>query len=130
MKDYTTKRKRSSQSLILKKRVDTQKSGLKLALAWIVMILVALFFVQQRISYIQTEKSVRNLLEEKEALQTEILPLKLEERFLTQYQRVESIAVEKLNLQLPRKEQIITYTVRKNVDKIGQKKETRVSEQE
>lgn len=107
MRDYTNFNKRSSKSLIRKKTHHAKQSSLKLAISWILMIIVALFFVQQRLSYIRTEKDVRRLLKEKEEIELSILPLQLEHRYLTQQERIERIAQSELNLQIPRKVQII-----------------------
>ena len=111
MKDYPSYGKKTSQSLFRKKTKDTEKSSLKVALTWIVIIFIALFFVQQRINYIRTEKNVRLLLNKRESLQLSIIPLKLEERYLTQLDRVEKIAKEKFGLQTPRKSQMISIMV-------------------
>ena len=97
------------KSLIRKKSVDAKRSSLKLALTWIAMILVALFFVQQRISYIRVEKRVRILMKEKDKIQLSILPLQLEERFLTRLDSVEEMAKTELNLQMPRASQTIEH---------------------
>lgn len=111
MKDFPRFGKRDSENLVRKKTVDAKRSSLKLAILWILMILVALFFVQQRISYIRLEKKVRTLLEQKETIQMSILPLRLEEQFLTQQEKVEKIAGSELNLQIPVPSQIITIDV-------------------
>ena len=107
MKDFPRYAKRSSKSLVRKKTVIAKRSSFKFALTWILMIGVALFFVQQRISYTKLEKKVQVLLKEKEKLQLSILPLKLEERFLTQHDKIEKRAREELGLQVPRQVQII-----------------------
>ncbi|MBU2512100.1 cell division protein FtsL [bacterium] len=111
MKEYPIVKNKKSQSLIRKKTVAAKKSSFKLAITWIIMILVALAFVQQRISFIRIEKQVTELIREKDRMQLSILPLKLEERYLTQYDRIEKIAEEKLNLQIPRKVQTISIIV-------------------
>ena len=107
MKDFPRYAKRSSKSLVRKKTVIAKRSSLKFALTWIMMIGVALFFVQQRISYIKLEKQVQSLLKEKEKIQLSILPLKLEERFLTQHDKIEKRARDELGWQVPRQVQII-----------------------
>ena len=111
MKDFPSYGNKKSQSLYRKKTRDTKKSSVKVAITWILMIFIALFFVQQRISYIRTEKSIRKLMNEKENLQLSILPLKLEERYLTQLDRVEKIAKDKFKLQAPRQSQMISIKV-------------------
>ncbi len=111
MKDYPKIRNKKSKSLIRKKNVVTKRSSLKLAFTWIAVILVALVFVQQRISFIRTEKRVNALVKAKENIETSILPLKLEERYLTRYEIIEETAKSKLKLQVPRKVQIIPLTV-------------------
>ena len=114
MKDFPKYGNRHSQSLVRKKIAAAKRSSLKLALLWLVMILVALFFVQQRINYIRTEKRVRQLLAEKEKIQLSILPLKLEERFLTQQDKVEQVAKTEFDLQIPRAVQVISVQVNQN----------------
>jgi cell division protein FtsL len=111
MKDYPKYGNKKSESLIRKKSVDAKRSSLKLALTWIVMILVALFFVQQRISYIRVEKRVHLLMKEKDKIQLSILPLQLEERFLTRLDKVENTAKNELNLQHARPSQTIKLRV-------------------
>ncbi len=111
MKDFPRYAKRTSQSLVRKKTVIAKRSSLKFALTWILMIVVALFFVQQRISYIRMEKQVHSLMKEKDDIQLSILPLKLEERFLTQQDKIERRASSELGLQVPRQVQIITVKV-------------------
>lgn len=107
MKDFPRNGYRQSKTLIVKKSNEAKRSSLRFAISWIVMIVVALFFVQQRISYIQTEKDVKRLMEIKNEIQLSILPLKLEKRFLTRHETVERIARDRLGLQVPRKVQII-----------------------
>lgn len=111
MKDYPKIRNKKSQSLIRKKTVNAKRSSLKLAISWTIMILVALLFVQQRISYIRTERRVNDLNREKEKIRLSILPLKLEERYLTRYEDIEQFAEKELKLQIPRKVQTISITV-------------------
>lgn len=111
MKDYPSYGNKKSKNLFRKKTQATKKSSLKVAITWIIMFVVALLFVQQRLSYIRTEKKVRLLIKEKEALQLSILPLKLEERYLTRLGRVEEIAQKKLYLQSPRKSQVISVRI-------------------
>jgi cell division protein FtsL len=111
MKDFPRYGTRDSKNLVRKKTTDAKRSSLKLAVSWIIMILIALFFVQQRISYIRMEKRVRALLEQKENIQMSILPLTLEERFLTQQEKVEQVAGAELNLQIPIPSQVITIDV-------------------
>ncbi len=107
MKDFPRQTKRSSKSLVRKKTVIAKRSSFRFALTWILMIGVALFFVQQRINFIKLEKEVQILLKQKEKIQLSILPLKLEERFLTQHDKIEKRAREELGLQVPRQVQII-----------------------
>ena len=111
MKDFPRYGQRDSKSLVRKKTTSAKLSSLKLAFSWIIMIILALFFVQQRLSYIRTEKAVRVLIEEKDQIQLSILPLRLEERFLTRYDKVEKIAKNELSLQIPRQVQVIPVDV-------------------
>jgi len=114
MKDYPKYGNRHSQSLVRKKTAIAKRSSLKLALLWIVMVVVALFFVQQRINYIRTEKRVRRLLADKEEIQLSILPLKLEARYLTQQDKIEQVARTQFNLQIPRAVQVVPVQVDQN----------------
>jgi cell division protein FtsL len=120
MKDFPKYAKRSSKSLFRKKTTVAKRSSLKFAFTWILMIGVALFFVQQRISYIRLEKQVQALLKEKEDLQLSILPLKLEERFLTQHDKIEKRAQKELGLQVPRQVQIIKAKVPERLIKVNE----------
>lgn len=91
-----------------------------MAITWILLILVALFFVQQRISYIRTEKNVRELLLEERKIRASIQPLKLEERYLSQLAIVEKTATELLSLREPAKWQIFPVDVTKLTGTISQ----------
>jgi len=106
MKDYPTYSKKRVNRLIRKKVNKADSSSKKLAIAWILLILVALFFVQQRINYIRTEKNIRRLMLDERQVRASIQPLKLEERFLTQLSKVEKTATESLVLREPAKWQI------------------------
>ncbi len=113
MRDYPAYTKKTSKSLVRKKTETAKKSSIKLALTWIILILVATFFVQQRISYIRKEKNVRELMKIKKELETSILPLKLEELFLTRLSKVEATAKKSLLLQKPIRQQTIIINVNK-----------------
>ena len=116
MKDYQIGSEKRSGQVIRKKPSRRRSSTVKLIVAWLILLLIALFFVQQRISYIRTEKKVKNLLLKKRNINSSILPLKLEERYLTRFSVVEKTAVETLHLQKPRIKQIIKL----KVDTIGE----------
>lgn len=111
MKDYHAYKSKKSQSLIRKKNKVASQSSLKIAFYWVIVIAVALFFVQQRISFIRLEKEVRLLMNEKNKIQLSILPLRLEERYLTQLDRVEEVAKKEMQLQTPRESQTISVSI-------------------
>ena len=111
MKDYPNVGWNKNNRLI-RRRVDSEeKTSLKLMLAMIGLILVALVFVQQRVEYIRTERRVRKLLLEKRKIESMILPLKLEERYLTHLNRIEKVASQELKLQYPRNSQVVKIVV-------------------
>ncbi len=119
MKDYPNLSKHKTNRLIRRRPESEKKSSLKVLMAMIGLILVAFIFVQQRVEYIRTERQVRKLLREKREIESMILPLKLEERYLTHVGKIEKIASKKLGLQHPRKQQIIEI----EVDRIGKEQQ-------
>ncbi len=118
MKDYPIYSKRSSNRLIRKKANKAENSSKKLAITWIILVLVALFFVQQRISYLRTEKRVQQLMIEKKEIEMSIIPLKLEEQYLTRFSNIEKIAKKNLGLKIPGKWQIFPVVLKSNQKKI------------
>jgi len=111
MKDYQIGSEKRPHQVVRKKQSRRSRSTIKLIFAWIVLVLIALFFVQQRISYIRTEKKVKSLLLKKRSIVSSILPLKLEERYLTRFNVVEKTAKETLHLQKPKRNQIIKLKI-------------------
>jgi len=113
MKDFPNVDQGKTNKLIRKKPESENKVTIKLFLAIVILLLVGFIFVMQRIEYIQTERNVNRLLLKERSLATEILPLKLEERYLTHLDKIQTIANQDLKLQLPRKSQIIKVEVPK-----------------
>ncbi len=111
MKDFPYLSQKKSSRIVRRKAESEGKSSVKLVLALIGLVLVALFFVRQRVEYIRTERHVRKLLLEKRKIESTILPLKLEERYLTQYDKIKKIASQELKLQEAHKSQIIEVEV-------------------
>ena len=111
MKDYPKLNREKNERLVRRKPDSAERSSLKLMLAVVGLILVALIFVQQRVEYIRTERHVKKLLLEKRKIESIILPLKLEERYLTQLHKIEKVAERDLKLQYPRASQIVEVEV-------------------
>lgn len=111
MKDYQAGSEKIPGQAIRKRQPRRSASTIKVIIAWLILVLIALFFVQQRISYIRTEKNVKSLLLQKRNINSSILPLKLEERYLTRFIVVEKAAKETLQLQKPQRKQIIKLKV-------------------
>ncbi|MBU3915932.1 cell division protein FtsL [bacterium] len=124
MKDYPIYTNKSSNRLIRKKVNKVENSSKKLAITWIVLVFVALFFVQQRISYLRTEKVVQRLMTEKKRIETSIIPLKLEEQYLTRFSKIEKMAEKNLGLRDPAKWQIFPVVIKPNPEENMQKSET------
>lgn len=97
---------KSKNRLVRKKRDTPKTSTVKFILTWLILLIIALFFVQQRMDYTRTERRVRNLIIEKRQILSSILPLKLEERYLTRYSRIEKAARDRYGLQKPRESQV------------------------
>ncbi|MDH5561268.1 MAG: cell division protein FtsL [Deltaproteobacteria bacterium] len=114
MKDFPSLGKIGSSRLIRQKPESERKATIKLIATWVVLFFVALFFVQQRIDYIQTSRNVERLIEEKNKLLGSILPLKLEVRYLTQPQKIETVAKKELWLEQPLKKTIIEIPLYRN----------------
>lgn len=89
MKDFTRTTTDGQPRLIRRKKDDSTLSSLWFGLTIAILLVVALFFVQQRIDYTRTEKRVRRLMIEKRQVISSILPLKLEERYLTRISNIE-----------------------------------------
>lgn len=106
MKDFPVSSPKNQKRLIRKKRENPKVSSLKFILTWAILFVVALIFVQQRIDYIRTEKKVRQLMIEKRRVISSILPLKLEERYLTRLSNIEKTARHKIYLGKPKAKQI------------------------
>jgi cell division protein FtsL len=106
----------ASVRLVRLKRESRTISTLKLALTWLLLLLIALFFVQTRIDFIRTEQRVKALMVEKRRLTSSILPLQLEERHLTRFAIIEDAAMEAHQLQYPRASQIINMPIPKSAE--------------
>ena len=113
MKDFPNVNQTKSDKLIRKKPESDSKITIKLFIAIVILFLVGFVFVKQRIEYIKTERNVNRLLLKERALTTEILPLKLEERYLTHLDKIQKIANRDLKLQFPRKSQILKVEIPK-----------------
>ncbi|PCI29916.1 MAG: hypothetical protein COB67_03135 [SAR324 cluster bacterium] len=111
MKDYPKLGKSSSSRLVRELPESEWKITLKLFLSGLILLIVAMFFVSQRIDYIQTERRVRKLSLEKRAILSSLLPLQLEERYLSQLDRVENFAKQQLGMDFPQAKQIIEVKI-------------------
>lgn len=100
MKDYPKYGRPTSSRLVRKAPQSQPKGSLRMFLGWALLFGVAFFFVQQRVEFIRTERRVEQLMREKQKLLAEILPLKLEESYLTRIGKVEAQA-EAMGLQRP-----------------------------
>ena len=116
MKDFPDSSPKNNRRLIRKKKENPKVSSLKFILTWAILFIVALIFVQQRIDYTRTEKKVRQLMIEKRGVITSILPLKLEERYLTRLSNIEKTARSKIYLRKPSAKQIIIITDKSPVE--------------
>jgi len=101
MKDFPSfGRTQSSRLVRQSSTTGRRKSNLRLGLAWVLLFLVAAFFVRQRIEFLRAERRVSALMAEKQKLLSEILPLKLEESYLTRIARIEVLA-QPMGLSVP-----------------------------
>lgn len=116
MKDFPDGGPKNRKRLVRKKKEDPKLSSYRFAAALAVLFIVALLFVQQRIDYTRTEKEVRQLMVEKRKVISSILPLKLEERYLTRLGNIEKTARTKIYLRRPRARQIVETLDQKKVD--------------
>ena len=107
MKDFPDPVQKPNKRLIRKEKEDPKISSLRFVVTLVILFGVALFFVQQRIDYTRTENKVRRLMIEKRKVISSILPLKLEERFLTRLANIEKTARTRIYLRKPRAKQII-----------------------
>jgi len=110
MKDFSTPSPNNKRRLVRKKREDPNVSSFWFIVTLTILFIVALLFVQQRIDYTRTEKEVRRLMIEKRQVISSILPLKLEERYLTRLSIIEKTARNSLYLRRPRAKQIKPIT--------------------
>ncbi len=117
MKDFPDSAPKNKRRLIRKKKEDPKVSSLRFVVTLAILFIVALFFVQQRIDYTRTEKKVRQLIIEKRKVISSILPLKLEERYLTRLVNIEKTARTKIYLRRPRPRQIVKATEARSDDK-------------
>ncbi|MDT8446103.1 MAG: cell division protein FtsL [bacterium] len=92
MKDYPSFGRPTSSRLVRKSSGTRKRGSLRMLLAWALLFGVAFYFVQQRVEFIRTERRIKTLMKEKQKLLAEILPLKLEETYLTRISRVEARA--------------------------------------
>jgi len=106
MKDFLVVNKNKSSNLVRRKKESNTKSKNKLILTWVLLFAFAMYFVQQRIVYTRTERNVKKLMLEKRKVNSSILPFKLEQSYLTQFNKVEKIAKRNLALQHPKRSQI------------------------
>jgi len=107
MKDFTEPDPRPRKRLVRKRKESLQGSSIRLFITLVALFIVALFFVQQRIDYTRSEKTVRDLIIEKRKIIASILPLKLEERYLTRLSEIEKTARNQIYLRRPSREQIV-----------------------
>lgn len=117
MKDFLLINKNKSSKLVRRKKESHTKAKNKLILTWILLFAFAMFFVQQRIVFTRAERNVKKLMLEKRKVNSSILPLKLEESYLTQFNMIEKAAKRNLALQNPKMSQIKKIIVEMNVDK-------------
>jgi len=108
MKDYPSFTGKTQRRLVRSKKEGIGLSSTKLMITWLILVVIAGFFVHQRIDYLRTQKRVKKLLLEKQKIILSMLPLKLEERFLTNTETVERIAKEKFQLRSPKGWQTIS----------------------
>lgn len=107
MKDYQNIRSSPGARLVRGQSESDQGNSIKLIGVGIIMLLVALFFVYQRTEFVKTDRHVKQLLLEKRKVMSEILPLKLEEQYLSQLNKVENYAKKHLDMIYPEKKQIL-----------------------
>lgn len=105
MRDYSGAQSKST-NLAESIEKNQKKVSYQIFLLVLIVFLLGFFLVEQRIDYIRTENRVRKLLIKKRDLEAEILPLKLEEQYLTRLSKIENIAKHQLNLGDPRKRQV------------------------
>lgn len=105
MRDYSGIK---SQSSTLADSIEKQQRRVSYKLfIWVILILMlGFFFVEQRLDYIRTEKRVRQLWIKKRNLESEILPLKLEEQYLIRLSKIETIARDELSLREAKQRQV------------------------
>jgi len=102
MKNFPSSTGKTQQRLFRTYREGANISSTKLVVTWLILLLIAGFFVHQRVDYLRTEKRVNQLLREKQKIILAMLPLQLEDRFLTNTERVEQIGKEKFKLRAPK----------------------------
>lgn len=107
MKDFPSYgAKNKSHRIVRQKPISQDKKIIQILILGIIIIGVALFFIQQRIKFIETQRRVTRLSIEKRKLVSEILPLKIEEQYLSKLDIVEEVSKNEFQLQFPKKRQI------------------------
>lgn len=107
MKDFPSYGvKNRSHRIVRQKPVSNDKKFIQVILLGVAVLIIALFFIQQRIQFIETQRRVDRLSIEKRKLTSEILPLKIEEQYLSQLDIVENVSKNDFQLRFPKKSQI------------------------
>lgn len=107
MKDFPTLGSHQDSPLIRKEKKTNPGTPLRMGLILFALFLVALFFVAQRVEYLRTERRIKDLMQERKELNEAMLPLKLEESYLTRTAELERYATERLGMRLPKPHQIL-----------------------
>ena len=109
MKDFPAYGKGNTGRLMRSKESLPAVASFKfLAILGLVLVL-ALFFVAQRIEFIRTERRIKHLLIERRKITEEILPIKLEVYNLSRLNKVEEMGKQTFNLHRPYASQVIRY---------------------
>lgn len=112
MKDFPSYGiKNKSHRIVRQKPVSEDRKFVQVLIMGIILIIIALFFIQQRIEFIDTQRRVEQLSLKKRKLTSEILPLKIEEQYLSQLDIVEEVSKNDFQLQFPTKRQIIKLKI-------------------
>ena len=112
MKDFPSYGvKNRSHRIVRQKTISNDKKFIQVLILGLAMLIIALFFVQQRIQFIETQRRVNRLSMEKRKLTSEILPLKIEEQYLSQLDIVENVSKNDFQLHFPKKSQIRTLKI-------------------
>jgi cell division protein FtsL len=108
MRDYQRTNQEIKNITFIGKSDSIDKSNIFVLVGIVfVVLVVALFFVYQSNEFVQTERKVRKLLLEKRAIISRIMPMKLEESYLSQLGKVERYAKRNLNMIYPKKREIL-----------------------